>query len=81
MDVAGDLIKQAGINLNDFKGKVLPPKLVVFLRKINPTWEDLMDEKLKNITLNQLFPDKFLILTQDTPLTPPSLPQEAHIDI
>lgn len=67
MDVAGELLNQAGINLNDFKGKVLPPKLVVFLRKINPTWEDLMDEKLRSITLDQLFPDKFPIEPQDTP--------------
>ena len=81
MDVAGDLLKQAGINLNDFKGKSLPPKLVVFLRKINPTWDDLMDENLKKVTLNQLFPDKFPDLTHDTPQTPPSLPKNSEIEI
>jgi hypothetical protein len=81
IDVAGNLLQQAGIDLDNFKGKILPVKLVVFLRKINPTWEDLMDENLKRVTLNQLFPDKFPDLTHDTPQTPPSLPLNSEIDI
>lgn len=80
VDVAGNLLQQAGIDLDNFKGKILPMKLVVFLRKINPTWDDLMDENLKRVTLNQLFPDKFPDLTHDTPLTPPPLPENDITD-
>lgn len=73
-DIAGDLLSQAGIDLDKLKGKILPTKIVVFLRKINPTWEDLQNQELKAITLNQLFPDKFPIINQDTPQTPPKYP-------
>lgn len=74
LDIAGDLLNQAGIDLEKYKGKILPLKIVVFLRKINPTWEDLQDEQLKAITLNQLFPDKFPIINPNTPQIPPKYP-------
>ena len=79
MDVAGHLLKQAEINLDDFRGKILPYKLVLFLRKINPTWEDLMDEDLRKITFNQLFPDKFVDWTHDTPQLSPYTPQQIKL--
>lgn len=59
LSIAGDYIEKAELDLEKFKGKLLPIKLVVFLRKINPTFEDLMNEDLKKITFHDLFPDKF----------------------
>lgn len=79
LDIAGELLNQAGVNLEKYKGKILPLKIVVFLRKINPTWEDLQDEQLKAITLNQLFPDKFPINNLNTPQTPPEYPPNTPI--
>jgi hypothetical protein len=57
--IAGEMLEKAGVNLTEWKGKILPANLVIFLRKINPTWEDLQNQELQKIRYSQLFPNKF----------------------
>jgi hypothetical protein len=59
IDICGDLLDMAGIDLMAWKYKKLPPKLILFLRKINPSEEDLQDEFLMNFKLSNIFPTKF----------------------
>lgn len=59
-DIAGEYLVKASVNLNDWRKKLLPINLIMFLRKINPSIEDITDTELQKITLNNLFPEKFI---------------------